>query len=873
MARKPYVPLNTQPECDPKPPEQVCNPGDRNVRAMVSDDPGNSIQQRPDGLFAPAIIYRENTVVEAADDSLDVTEGVTEEGFRKFEVGTRISLGDGNILELREDGLFAGFDESEAEGPILLVQGSLLYTPTIPGQGIITYTGRRNVIRVTDGLTNIILNEAEDFDQMEEIYLVQDEQREMPLHLRWPEGVTVDNVPGPGSRAFGPGSSIHLLRHMGQQWLVLAGGGVDEAPFDGNPYTRRNGVWVQQHSQVLPALDLGQPEDAIALDINTSQFNRIVQVHDNFTRLDLKRQHVMPYQDHYEATFVKASSFLVNVPMGVTVNGFGGPVAFRVEAKPRGCVLKKLRNDEWLLLGSVQQDGEVEPLPPITTMEFPGSGSFKGVARLMDGTILYDMTGNTTMMSSVHGLKNLIIAAIVVNEQSAYLDLKDQIYLATYRTGLTDNLSDLQDGDLLSYRDLISLLLHGSYEDVAVMISSLLGSGDHAVFTAKMNAFVGDIESPLVSSFYAAAVSIADPVGISNTYKLADWLQHLEENYEVIRTLARMADRTFNIFGPNAREMVSTNTNPYLTWRRVDYGMVNDLVNGSFPFWGTVQKLEMPADIPVYLSMHQFGSELERHLGVTSALMGLEDDFPFLTGDEDDPDANFSNVSLMLGNSEELIDRSNIENQVFVSPVGVTEEVRNTKGWIRSYALNGSTGYITCYDNPSVRLGTSNFTLEMFFRGNGTQTNMTFFAKDGEDIEDKSFMLRLAGETFELSYTLTGDTEPREWSLPLGTGIKALLLNGARRHLCWQRLGDVMSMYINGRRMGFINLPAAAEFQDNGMPLNIGCNGDPLWLPNPSSGWYGRFKMDNLRLTKGIARYAEAGFSVRTTPFKNGSGS
>ena len=872
MARKPYVPLNSQPACDPQTPEQACKPGDRNVRAMVSADPNNSIQQRPDGLFAPAIIYRENTMVEAVDNSISVEVSQTPEGFRKFDIGTRISLDNGNILELREDGLFVSVDPEETE-TILLYEGALVYTPLIPGQGVITYSGDRNIIRIQNGLNNIVLPVAEAFERMEEIYLVQDGQRTMPINLLWPEGVTVDNVAGPGSRVFGPGSSVHLLRHMGQQWLVLAGGGVDEAPFDNQPYTRKNGVWVQQHSQVLPAMVIGEPEEVIPLDVNTSQFNRIILIEDTFSQVDLKRQHIGAYQDHFEATYIKNSPFTVHVPMGVRVNGFDGPLAFNVEAKPKGCVLKKLRSDDWLLLGAVQQDGSVTPLPPITTMEFPGSGSFRGVARLMNGTILYDMTGNTAMLSSVHALKNLIIAAIVIDEQAPYLDMKDRVYLSSYRTGLTDNLSDLQNGDLLSWRDLITLLLHGTYEDVAVMISSLLGSGDHAVFTEKMNAFISNLETPLVSSFFGAAVSIADPVGVSNTYKLADWVQHIETEYPVIVSLARESERVFNIFGPNAREFTSTNMNPYLNWVRTDYGKVNDLVNGSFPFWGTVQKLEMPSDIPVYLSMHEFPSELERHLGVSSAMMGLEDDFPFLTAGATDFDANFANVSLLLGNSINLIDRSVVENQVFLSPIGLTTENRDTKGWIRSYALNGSTGYITVYDNPSLRLGDANFTMEMFFRGNGLQTNMTFFAKDGVDIDDRSYMLRLADQTFQLTYTLEGDTAPRVWNLPLGVGIKNLLLNGARRHLCWQRSGDVMALFINGRQMASVNLPEDTAFQDCGMPLNIGCNGDPLWLPNPSSGWYGRFKMDNFRLTKGIARYSMTGFPVRTTPFKTGSGS
>ena len=153
MARKPYVPLNQNPECEVVPEKKQCDPGDRNVRAMVSADHGNSIQQRPDGIYAPAIVYRENTSVINEDGSIEVSEGTDEDGYRQFTVGTRISLENGNILELREDGLFVSVEFPEVDVP-LLVQGSLTYSPLIPGQGVIVYSGRRNVIRVVDDLVS-----------------------------------------------------------------------------------------------------------------------------------------------------------------------------------------------------------------------------------------------------------------------------------------------------------------------------------------------------------------------------------------------------------------------------------------------------------------------------------------------------------------------------------------------------------------------------------------------------------------------------------------------------------------------------------------------------------------------------------------------
>ena len=237
-------------------------------------------------------------------------------------------------------------------------------------------------------------------------------------------------------------------------------------------------------------------------------------------------------------------------------------------------------------------------------------------------------------------------------------------------------------------------------------------------------------------------------------------------------------------------------------------------------------------------------------------------------------DTMFSSVSLLLGNSVSLIDRSNIANQVFNSPTGFTAEVRDTKGWIRSYLLDGASGYITIYDNNSLRLGNSNFTIELIIRGAGIKTNMIVFAKDGFDLSDQSYMLRIVDQNFVFTYTLVGDTEPREWVIPLGSALKNVLFSGARRHITLQRSGRNLGLFINGRLLGSLHeLPEDAVFQDCGMPLNIGCNGDPTWNPAPTSGWNGQFRLDNMRMTKGFTRYPMTGFPIRTTPFKNGSGS
>ncbi len=134
MALNPYVPKDSTPidTCDL---ENPCSPDDRFVRAMVSNETGNTIQQLPDGIYVPEPDFTETMVTER-DASVRVEEVDSLDGYRSFAVGTRISTESGNMLELREDGLFVMVDIPDAAVPILLYQGSLVYNPlTTPGTG------------------------------------------------------------------------------------------------------------------------------------------------------------------------------------------------------------------------------------------------------------------------------------------------------------------------------------------------------------------------------------------------------------------------------------------------------------------------------------------------------------------------------------------------------------------------------------------------------------------------------------------------------------------------------------------------------------------------------------------------------------------
>lgn len=878
MARKPYVPLTENKPCDIA-TEAECKPTDRFVRAMVSKLPDNSISQEPDGLYVPAIIYRENTSVIAADESIIIAEEETDEGFRRFTVGTRISDLDGNVIEVKEDGLFVEIPAGNQTYQDNLVEGSLSYSPSIPGQGIINFPDADRVfVRVVNSLIRLVLPEQPSRSRPQELYLVQDGTRNSPMKLVWEAGVIIDNVAGPAERDFAPGVAITLARMSDQNWLLLRSGGVPyDAPLDNQPYARKNGTWVQMHKEVLPALVTGRPTDIIPLEVSNSQFNRIVVVDSRYSQVNLKRQHLGLYPDHFEATYIMGRSFQMAVPMGVTVNGIPGPISWNVDSEPRGVVIKKLSVDNWLFLGSVIQDG-VSVLPEITVLAFPEGGTFKGCVRMLDGTMLYDMGANATPTSNVRAIKNLIIAGVICNLKNPTLTYKSLVYSTAYAAGIVGTASGLLNGDIISYQDMLTLLLVGGYEDIAYMASSILGqelrtidglgANNHARFTIELNAMVASIENPKTSVIFSAAEHLASPTATATVYQINNWLQFFEENYTPVATELRKTTSSVSVFGDNARTIIITAANPMAVWASSDFGKTTKY-NGETPTtFGIVEKLEMPADIPVFLTVLDAETDMKRHMAYSSAMLHLEDDFPFLSGSYTKIDNYFSNVVLLLGNTDSLIDRSNVENFVSVFPVDVVKQNRIGKGFRHAWALGGYGGSVSVVDDPSLRMNNQNFTFEIVFRGRGPKTAFTLFAKYSATDNKRSYWCRINGASLEFIYSTDGVTQTVV-SVPLP--VQSEFLSGARRNITIQRRGTDLEFFINGKWVQTHTIGTASLF-DNDLPLNIGADGDPTSLPEPVAGQSGLFILDNFRITKSLVRYPVTGFGCETTPFKNDAG-
>jgi hypothetical protein len=341
----------------------------------------------------------------------------------------------------------------------------------------------------------------------------------------------------------------------------------------------------------------------------------------------------------------------------------------------------------------------------------------------------------------------------------------------------------------------------------------------------------------------------------------------VERDYPELKEILNLDETSFMVFGPNDREVEVQNLNEYLVWPFNHFGLKSEYSSGNTHF-GMIQKHEMGSGIPVFISMLGFTNEFYRHLAYTSVLMHLEDDFPFLSGSPDF-DPIFTNVTLLLGNSVSLIDRSNVANQVSLSPVGIVQEVRDNKAWIRSYDLNGTTGWIGVFDNPSLRLHDQDFTIEFIFRGKGLKGFFNLFSKYTTDGNRRSYKLVMDSNNLKFIYSFNGTTDEE---ISVSIVDQNVFLNGARRNVTIQRVGNLLGLFINGRLMHEPVDIGENSFHNCDMPLAIGVDNNPLDTPSPSTNHFGLFKFDNMRITKGVARYPMADHVARTVPFRTGSG-
>lgn len=152
------------------------------VIPLVSDNPENMLEQRPEGLFIGG--RWESAQIESGDPRI-VVDVQIEEGRRV----KRLSLNMGNPLVVGE-----------------LVDGRILVS------------NPRTIYVLDEEILVVNIPIQTEFEGPEEVYLFRGPD---PVSITWDFGVTVDGVTGPSDRSFSVGNTTHLIRVSDQNWITV----------------------------------------------------------------------------------------------------------------------------------------------------------------------------------------------------------------------------------------------------------------------------------------------------------------------------------------------------------------------------------------------------------------------------------------------------------------------------------------------------------------------------------------------------------------------------------------------------------------------------------------------------------------------------
>lgn len=218
------------------------------------------------------------------------------------------------------------------------------------------------------------------------------------------------------------------------------------------------------------------------------------------------------------------------------------------------------------------------------------------------------------------------------------------------------------------------------------------------------------------------------------------------------------------------------------------------------------------------------------------------------------PDPNFSDVVLLLGmDGADASTTFTDESPTAKGNAGVTSgaqvDTAQSKFGTGSLLLNGSTDMINYAGNADWEFGgTDDFTVEAWIRLNSTAGTQTIISNYTNNFSNRSWLLEFNSSSLSFTYNTNGGVAPGNvnvagsWSPSTNTWYHIAADCDAAR---------TCRVYVDGVMIASAtSLPA---IKASGSDLRIGCYG-PSPFANFFNGW-----IDEVRITKGAARYADDG--------------
>ena len=231
----------------------------------------------------------------------------------------------------------------------------------------------------------------------------------------------------------------------------------------------------------------------------------------------------------------------------------------------------------------------------------------------------------------------------------------------------------------------------------------------------------------------------------------------------------------------------------------------------------------------------------------------------------DSADPYFSNVSLLLhmdGSGSTFVDSSGTPKTVTANG-DATQSTAQSKFGGKSAYFDGN-GDSLRIANPATSFGafSGDFTVECWIRwnqlppGDGSGNERQIVGQHIWAEAASGNWWCLLGISSGLVFYAAGGGSFEQASAPFGWST------GQWYHVAACRSGGTMRMFVDGAQRGQSAQITKTLFADNTRPLAIG--GDSNNVSNMINGY-----IDELRITKGVARYTGSAFSVPAAPFSN----
>ena len=213
-------------------------------------------------------------------------------------------------------------------------------------------------------------------------------------------------------------------------------------------------------------------------------------------------------------------------------------------------------------------------------------------------------------------------------------------------------------------------------------------------------------------------------------------------------------------------------------------------------------------------------------------------------------DTNFDSVSLLLSGDSHFNDTS--LNRNAISNTSTTIDTTTKKFGSGSFNFDGTNSFLSFPNSDLFAFGYGDFTIEFWIFGALTQNQILFD-------------FRNAGSNNHLHVTIgSASTSSTPGGIRYVSNIATMyttnnIMDSQFHHVAISRYNGTTTIYVDGI--------AGASSADN---FNFTAAGGTVYIGrNSYGGTFFTGKMDEIRITKGIARY-RANFSIPTTQFGNG---